>query len=278
MKKTFSLVDEKRGIVQVTTDDERFYIREGKDPETGNPTHIWLPSASWISSYCPKGIAFYKWLADKGWDEAEAIKADRGKYGTRVHKAIELLLAGNEVAMDEELPDPDGGVSHLTPEEYLAVMHFTKWWGELTTEHEKVEVILSEHTVWDAGLGFAGTVDCVLKVDGEYWIVDFKTSQYVGQSYHAQIAAYKRALIADKELKITGDPRTFILQIGYKRTKKGYKLNEIGESYHLFDAARTFWAAENSKANPSQVEMPLKVGLPVKKNMSKGKTTKKTKK
>lgn len=56
MQKIFTLVNEEKGIVQVTTDDERFYVREGKDETTGLPKHIYLPSVTWIASYVPKGI------------------------------------------------------------------------------------------------------------------------------------------------------------------------------------------------------------------------------
>jgi hypothetical protein len=72
MKKLIRNVDEKRGIVQITTYDERWYAHEVKDPITGIPTVIFVPSVTWVAESYPKGIGFYKWLADKGWDEAEA--------------------------------------------------------------------------------------------------------------------------------------------------------------------------------------------------------------
>lgn len=274
MKKTFALVDEKRGIVQITTDDERFYVRDGADPQTGNPTHIWLPSASWISSYCPKGIEFTKWVAEQGFDEAQRIKEDRGKYGTRVHKAVELLVNGETVALDEELPTGDGKtVSTLTAEEYTAVNHFATWWADLSADHT-VEMVLSEHLIWCPALGFAGTTDLLLRVDGEHWLIDLKTSKYIGDSYKAQLSAYRRAL----ELEGIATPiKQFILQVGYPYNKKGFKLTEIEDSYHLFEAAKVFWAEANNGKKPNQVHLPLKVSLGIKKNMSKGKVTKKTK-
>ena len=100
MKKLIRDVDEKRGIVQITTYDERWYAHEVKDPITGIPTVIFVPSVTWVAESYPKGIAFYKWLADKGWDEAEAIKEAAGDKGSKVHHAIEDLLAGREVLLD----------------------------------------------------------------------------------------------------------------------------------------------------------------------------------
>lgn len=260
MKKSFSIVDKKRSIVQVTTDDERFYIREGNDPVTGNPIHIWLPSSTWIAGFVPKGIGFYKWLADKGWDEAEAIKAERGKYGTRVHKAIELLLTGNEVAMDEEVPDPEtGSLQSLTYEEYWALNTFVAWYKKLEAEH-KVEVVCTEYTVWCQEHGFAGTVDCILKIDDEFWIIDFKTSQNVWLSHEAQLSSYKHAILLDPDFQIK-DAKLGILQIGYGRNRNGYKFNEVQDCFPLWQSARSFWEREQGKAKPRQIEMPLKVEL-----------------
>lgn len=271
MQKVFTTVDSERGIVQVTTDDERFYIRETQDKETGNPTHVWLPSSTWIAGYCPKGVGYYKWLAMHGWNEAEAIKTERGKYGTRVHKAIELLLNGEEVAMNEELPDEDLGISTLSAEEYYAVVTFKQWWDELNKEH-KVEVVETEHTVWCEEHGFAGTVDCVLKIDDAFWIIDFKTSQNVFINHEAQISSYKHAL------NLKGDVRLAILQIGYmKNTHKHYKLTEVEDRFDLWLAARQFWEYEQKGAKPSQVQMPIKLSLGLKKNMSKGKKVTKKK-
>jgi len=63
MKKIFTIVDEDKGIAQITTDDERFYVRE-KENEDGTKSHIYLPSVTWITSFAPKGIGDYKWLAE----------------------------------------------------------------------------------------------------------------------------------------------------------------------------------------------------------------------
>lgn len=88
MKKIIRITDEKRGIVQVTTSDERWYLKPSTDPVTELPVYKPVPSSTWIAEHWPKGIGFYRWLADKGWDEAEAIKAAAGDKGSAVHNAI----------------------------------------------------------------------------------------------------------------------------------------------------------------------------------------------
>jgi hypothetical protein len=63
MKKLIRDVDEKKGIVQITTYDERWYAHEVKDPITGIPFIKFVPSVTWVAESYPKGIGFYRWLA-----------------------------------------------------------------------------------------------------------------------------------------------------------------------------------------------------------------------
>lgn len=258
--------------MQVTTDDERFYIRESKDPVTGLPCHIYLPSATWICGYTPKGIGYYKWLSEHGWDESQAIMRDRGKYGSRVHNAIEMLLNGEDVKYDDDFADPyapEGqAAEHMAPltfEEYHAVWTFEQWWKEYTASHT-VEILATETTIWNEALGFAGTIDFVAKVDGVHTVFDWKTSKNVFNSHVAQISAYREHMIG--ELK-TDQINVAILQIGYPHNKRGYKLNELDPHFEWFEAAKTFWAAENDGSKPFQKDYPLALSLAVKKNMSK---------
>lgn len=66
MKKLNRDVDEKKGIVQITTYDERWYAQKIRDPNPGVPTVLFVPSVTWVAESYPKGIGFYRWLADKG--------------------------------------------------------------------------------------------------------------------------------------------------------------------------------------------------------------------
>jgi hypothetical protein len=273
MKKVFTIVNEEKGLMQVTTDDERFYIKESKDEVTGLPCHIYLPSATWITKYVPKGYGFEKWLGDKGWDVAQEIKMDRGKYGTRVHAAIEMLVNGEDVSMSDGFKDPyaapgDDRMEALTFEEYHAVWTFQEWWKEYTSKHV-VEVIETEFTLWSTALGFAGTVDLLAKVDGVFTIFDWKTSKSVYLGHKAQISAYRKEMV--QQLK-TEEVKMAILQLGYDKNKNGYKLTEIEDCWGEFEAAQTFWKKENDGSKPFQKDYPLKlslIGTGVKVNMSK---------
>ncbi len=265
MKKIIRDVDAKRGIVQITVSDERWYTRPSKDPQSGIPTFIPVPSVTWISGYWPKGIGFYKWLADKGWDEAEAAKQAAGDKGSRVHLAIEKILKGEEFRIDTKVEDKsrsseqDAAFSELTYEELLCVKSFIDWRNEA-----KPEVIAIETTIFSDIHGYAGTVDLVCRIDGVPYVIDFKTSKQVWKEHELQISAYRVALEngenplyqknengteTDKLVDVSG-LKTAILQVGYERNKAGYKFTEIEDAFPLFKVAQQIWKAEIKDNTP----------------------------
>lgn len=236
MKIERKVINEKDNVVQVTTSDQRFY-------QIGD---TFVPSVTWICSFYPKGIQYYKWLADKGWDEAEAIKVDAGIYGSKVHQAIEMLLNGHTLKMDDSFLNTETGEQEeVTVKEWEAIISFADWFHEA-----KPKVIAVETVVYNEL--YAGTIDLICEIDGETWIIDFKTSSNVWPSHELQISAYKHAYAVDK---------MGILQIGYSRNKRGWKLTQIDDKYHLFEAAYEIWKAECLGVKPLQKDYPLTITL-----------------
>lgn len=263
MTREHIIIDKERGIARLTMDDERWYIRETQDPKTKEKSHIYLPSVTWICQSYPKGIGYFKWLADKGWNEAEAIKEERGKYGTKVHKAAELLLNGDELKIEDLLFNPKTGqMEASTAEEYTTIMSFVDWYNGLTNP----QVIDVEHTVWNEKDGYAGTLDLHMTIDGEPWLIDLKTSQQIWPSHELQLAALKRGL--GKNVKMA------ILQLGYRKNKKNFKFTEVEDKWSLFLAAKSIWANDHDGEKPYQKDLPLSIFLNgVKKNRSAGVTS-----
>jgi hypothetical protein len=248
MKKEIRTVDKERGLLQVTTADERWYVRDTVDPDTGLPKYEFVPSVTWICDHYPKGVAFYKWLASKGWDEAESIKSAAGEKGSKVHYAIQDLIEGRTVHIDSKFRNPRTGQDEeLTLDEYECVMSFVEWHKD-----KKPEFVACETAVW--GDGFAGTVDLICKIDGQRYVVDFKTSQYIWPSHELQVSAYKAAGGFE-------DAKLAILQVGYRMNKKRYKFTEVDDQYQEFLAAKVIWAKEQKGVKPHQKDYPLRVSL-----------------
>lgn len=256
------------GIIQITTLDERFYAKTGKQEVDGKEIEVtrFNPSITWIEKYSPMGIGLLKYYAKHGWDEAKMLTEEAAERGSKVHQAIDILLQGGTVKMDTKLADPDepeneSKYAPLTPDEYWTVMTFQDWWNDLNANHQ-VKVVDTEKTVWvepakGEQYGYAGTRDIKLIVDNENWAIDIKSGQaaspYLG--WELQLSAIKRA---DPDR-----PRTFILQPGYKANKRGWKLTETKDKFPLFQAAFQFWKDANPDTKPKQKDYPPEITLTI---------------
>lgn len=259
MKKIIRETDEKRGIIQVTIADERWYVKQVTDPATKLPALRYVPSVTWIAGHYPKGIAFMKWLADKGWDESQAIKAAAGEKGSKVHEAISAILRGEEVRIDSKFVNPSTEqLEELTLEECDAIKSFVDWRASLK---EPMTPIAWDVTVFSEKYGYAGTIDLICKIGEQVYIIDFKTSAQVWSEYELQVSAYKQPLESG-EFHIEGftecaDIKLAILQVGYKLNKAGFKWNEVEDKFPLFLAARQIWANECEGQAPKMREYPI---------------------
>lgn len=80
--------------------------------------------------------------------------------GTKVHKATELLDKYGKVECDEE----------IVP----YVQAYISWRKDYNIKADQISEI--ESSYGDLDLGYAGTIDRVYCVDGEYWLADIKSS------------------------------------------------------------------------------------------------------
>jgi len=257
MKKEIRVADEEKGIIQVTTYDERWYAKPDTDKNTKLPTYKFVPSVTWVASYYPKGTFFYKWLAEKGWDEAEAIKVAAGNKGSKVHLAIADILLGKEVRIDSKFKNPSTGFEEeLTLEEIECIQSFIDW-----KEENPGEVIAFEVAVFSDKHNFAGTVDFIYKIGEEYWLIDFKTGQSVWEESKFQVSAYRETIINGEngfqKLPPGVDLKLGILQLGYRMNKKRFKFNVIEPDFEGFLLAQSLWKREAGKQTVNQKDYKI---------------------
>lgn len=267
MRKEIRDVDEKRGIVQITIADERWYIKPSKDPVTGIPIMKEVPSVTWVAGHYPKSIQFYKWLADKGWNEAEALKNAAGNKGSKVHLALADILAEKEVRIDSKYPNRETGqMEELTLDEIECIKSFLDWKHDIEEDHTFTPIAF-EVVVFSDKYNYAGTIDllCVLTDRktklSKYWLVDFKTGASIWPEYELQVSAYRETII-NGENPFDGLPQganlgLAILQLGYSRTKLGYKFTEIEPQFDMFLAAQKIWAKETEGVSPKKKDYPI---------------------
>jgi len=157
---------------QVTVGDMRFYKKES----------TYYPSVTYILSYYPKGKQFENWLKSKG-EEANEIAAESAEKGTNVHKAVEEMLEGKEL----KWIDSFGNVIY-TEDEWRMILRFADFWNTW-----KPKLVKSEYHIFSNQYQFAGTIDLVIELNGELWILDLKTSNQLHFTYDLQLASYYTA-------------------------------------------------------------------------------------
>jgi len=180
---------------------------------------IKLPSVN----YYPKGEGFYRWLATNGWNESERIKEEAGKRGGNIHSAIEKYLITNEIEKE------------LTSIEVDILNKFIKWFSELN-QTKRVKIIGIEISGINREYNYVGTIDLILEIDGEVWIIDVKTSNYLHKSHNLQLSAYKH-MYNDKA------------KIALLHIKDYCKFVEVEDKFDIFLAVKKIWEYENRRTN-----------------------------
>ncbi len=116
--------------------------------------------------------------------------------GTAAHNTIEKFLKSNDREVDYEEIEPDCR---------LAVKNvfggFLKWY-DIVSANNSLEIVEIEKTVVCPFVG--GTLDLLTLINGELYLVDFKTSNHMTYKYFIQLAAYYYILEAYYGIKVKG--------------------------------------------------------------------------
>ena len=246
-----SRLEFKPQLQQINFLDRRVYKRsEG----------VYYPSVTTILQYMPKNKFFESWLKDVG-HNADLIMRRAGKEGTQVHEAAEALVKGEEVSWVD-----DYGNAKYSQIVWEMILKFYDFW---TTY--KPELISTEDFVFSDEYKYAGTADLVVKMDGEIWLLDLKTSNSLHKSYDLQLAAYAKALKETKGIEIE---RTGIIWLkahsrGPSKKEgvyqgKGWKIkvvDEIDYNFDLFETIYKLYNLENPTVEPIYNSYPTTLKL-----------------
>lgn len=221
---------------------------------------VYYPSVTTILQYMPKNKFFESWLKDVG-HNADLIMRRAGKQGTQVHEACEQLVLGKEVTWMD-----DYGNAKYSQIVWEMILKFADFWRT-----HKPELISAEDFVWSDEHKYAGTADLVVKMHGEIWLLDIKTSNSVHKSFDLQLSAYAKGLEEAKGIKIQ---RTCIIWLkahsrGPSKQKnviqgKGWKvlqIDEIEENFELFKMIYKLYSLENPNTEPIYNSYPTALKL-----------------
>lgn len=233
---------------QITFLDNRFYQTDAG----------YLPSVTTILQAYPKDAHFYTWLKQVG-NDADDIRDEAGRRGSTVHNLTELYDNGEEV----NLLDDYGKIAYKMNEWAM----FERYVEFMT--RFKPEIMMNEVNMASDTLGYAGTIDRVMTIDGVTYLIDIKTSNSIHDFYWLQLSAYnelineaydynpiqKRAI-----LWLNSKTRSFGKKGDYQGV--GYQLIIRDEDKHdndrkLFDATHTLWLHQNADMQPKQLTYNL---------------------
>ena len=198
---------------QITLPDGRYYQRNGE----------YYPSVTYVLSHYPKGKFFEDWLKKVGYS-ADYIVKRASEEGTQVHEMIEDYLNGKELSFLEH------GIPMYAPNVWQMFLRFVDFWEEY-----KPTLIEAEIHLFSDELKVAGTCDMVCEINGELWVIDFKTSNHLQTTYDLQTAMYAKCFEECCGKKVD---RTGVLWL--KSSKRGPKKDKIqGKGWEMYESKRT---------------------------------------
>jgi len=250
-------------IQHTSPDGVRFYEVDGQ----------FFPSATTVLECFPLEAGLKLFLQNNTKEQADKLLKDAGLQGSKVHYAIELMIAGEEISpegltrlqIDKIGKCEDTLVKYLmqplTDKEDSMLTGFENWWFKY-----KPETLYSEKRLVSKDWGYAGTMDWMghiylpakqtpkekkeeLKFDKVLCIVDWKTGKGLYKSYDLQVSSYCKAI---EEMEKTKIEKAFLLQLG-GLTKQKYSFKEITdieENFRWFTDILKTWIRLHPDAKP----------------------------
>jgi len=182
--------------------------------------------------------ALVKWANNLGLQgiDSSAYVDETAKIGTLAHEMVQEYLGGPE--WDRSAYNP--GQIDLAEN---AVLSFYEWERQNVASFKTT--FIEEQFVSETNR-YGGTVDWYGELNGEMWLVDFKTCKTLYPEHTYQTAAYW-ALLIEKGYRVDG---ARILRIGRSEDEgfddKIIGREEIEDAYRVFESALNLYRAKSS--------------------------------
>ena len=120
------------------------------------------------------------------------VKGIKGAYRNTSTSAINIGMVTHEWverAIKWKLGQGEAPTMPVQEQAQTSIEAFRSWVAE-----NEIEWHSAERKVYHREYEYAGTVDAVATINGEYCVVDWKTSKAIYPEYYLQVAAYAKAL------------------------------------------------------------------------------------
>lgn len=185
--------------------------------------------------------ALVKWankLGLDGYDSTKYVDAT-ARIGTCAHELVQEYLGGKLVDRNAYQPDEIDAAEN-------ALISFFAWekahGGKLETIHIELPLVSEKHR-------YGGTIDWLGYIDGQIWLVDFKTTKGIFPEHEYQTCAYHRLLI-EKGYTVHG---VRLLRIG-RTEDEGFDdhimpQRKLDMGWDVFSAAHSLYLAQQGYAD-----------------------------
>lgn len=201
-----------------------------------SPTKRYLPAVNFILDRgFAKGPALIQWMKNNSADEIERKLKVAGDRGDAIHQFISKIFSGEAKDRLCQILAEDNKTSRvLTDDEWDAILAFQEFWN-----NHKPILLAYEKPIYDLKIGYAGTMDAIIKLTkqcdfktckcknflNQWGLFDWKSGSGIYPSYGPQIAAYGASQSIKAYLGKVGKVKlgySAILRIGTNH-KQGYE-------------------------------------------------------
>jgi ATP-dependent exoDNAse (exonuclease V) beta subunit len=143
-------------------------------------------------------------------------------YGTRTHTALDNYIVSKEIPTDQSImPSFNGFMKFL--------------------DDHKFNIVSGDITLGSKKYGFGGRADgIIMDTEGNYIILDFKTSNFMSPDYHLQVAVYAHCFA--EQYGVPMPKKCYIIK--FHKEQPIYEIIEVEDVQNCFEA---FLAAKKLK-------------------------------
>jgi hypothetical protein len=179
---TIDIPDSLTDIFLLETLDEKY---RDKHFDYYSYNGIGVPRVTNILKQCINREFLITWAAKLGYQKYFFEKNKATTIGTRTHELIEEFLTTGKFAENIFYKTPPSMKKNVS----IAFDNFKEWMNTMAEKGYFIsDIIAIEKQI--ACPYFGGTIDCICRINGKIYIVDFKTSKQISPEYLLQVCAY----------------------------------------------------------------------------------------
>lgn len=150
-----------------------------------------VPRVSHILAQCRNSDFLIKWAANVGRRKYDFYREKALNIGTIVHEIIDEYLLNTFInpSTTDFVVDYDDIEPEYRESVYNAFNNFKLWVNRLYSFGGKIDEVFG-YEIPVTCPWFGGTVDGIVKINGAWYIIDFKTSKQISPEYLLQVSAY----------------------------------------------------------------------------------------